>query len=99
MVILGYTIDLFWVGVIGSLAVEVVAFLAHHDDGPLPQKYRKISFYFARAALAFVGGFLVIAYSIEHPVAALQIGASASAILLSFSKKEPPPGPGDGGSN
>lgn len=92
MEILGHTIDLFWVGVIGSLAVEIVAFLTHHDDSDLPQKYRKLSFYFARVVLALVGGFLVIAYSIEHPVAALQIGASASVILLSFSKKEEPSG-------
>ena len=92
MEILGYTIDLFWVGVIGSLAVEVVAFLTHHNDGALPRKYRKLSFYLARSALALLGGFLVIAYSIEHPVAAVQIGASASAILLSFSKKEEPSG-------
>lgn len=92
MEILGYPIDLFWVGVIGSLAVEVVAFLAHHEGGALPSKYQKISFYIARAALALLGGFLVIAYGIESPVVALQIGASASAILLSFSKKEELPG-------
>ena len=89
---MGYFIDLFWVGVIGSVAVEIVAVLIHHEAGGLPEKYRKLSFYIARGALALVGGFLVVAYTIEHPVAALQIGASASAILLTFSKKEGPPG-------
>ncbi len=66
MQILGYAIDLFWVGVIGSLAVEIVAFLTHHDDRRLPKKYRKPSFYFARVVLALIGGFLVVAHGIEH---------------------------------
>ena len=88
MEIFGYTLDLFWVGVIGSLAVEIIASLGHLDEGGFPPKYKRISFYLLRAALAGMGGFLVVAYSIEHAMAAFQIGASAPVILLSLSRKE-----------
>lgn len=89
--ILGYTVDIFWIGVLGAFAVEVAAFAAYYDSDNHPVKYKRTGFYLSKLILAMVGGVLVTVYGVTTAPAALQIGASASALVLALSKKEPPP--------
>jgi hypothetical protein len=94
--ILGFHIDLFWVGVGGALAVELATFVGHYDKGEHPEKYKKFGFWCSKAVLALVGGALVVVYGVTTAPAALQIGASASALVLALARGEslprnPPP--------
>lgn len=91
--ILGVSISLFWIGVVGSLSVELAAFAGHYDtaSGKHPEKYKKLGFYVVRLFLAFVGGVLVVVYGVTTAPAALQIGASASALVLALAKQSTPP--------
>lgn len=86
--ILGLSVDLFWVGVLGALAVELAAFAGHYDHASHPPKYRQFGFYVSKFLLAAVGGVLVVVYGITTAPAALQIGASASALVLALGRKE-----------
>jgi hypothetical protein len=83
--VVGVDLDAFWVGVIGSLAVELVAVLAVYDaDGQFPAKYRRVGFYVVRLLIAFTGGVLVEVYRVNNLPAALQIGASTPAVLAAL---------------
>ena len=86
--VLGFTLHLFWVGVVGSAAVDVVAFAAHYDQSSRPEKYRRPGFYIARIMIALIGGFLVVIYGVASAPAALQIGASTPAIILAAARKD-----------
>ena len=90
--LLGYPIDLFWVGVMGAVAVEVAAFAGHYDKERIPSKYTKLGFYAIKLALALIGGVMVNVYGVTTAPAALQIGASASAVILALARYETPPG-------
>lgn len=89
--ILGFQVPLFWIGVAGAVAVEVATFSQHYDSKSHPEKYRKPGFYLSRLFLAFIGGLLVSVYGITTAPAALQIGASASALVVALGKRESPP--------
>lgn len=72
----------FFLGMFGSLAVDLVAFASAYDkEEPLPKKYTKVGYYIVRALLALTGGSLVVIYGIDTPFGALQIGASTPALL------------------
>jgi hypothetical protein len=90
IIILGNRIDLFWVGVFGAIAVELTTIAGHYDRDAHPGKYRKPGFWLAKIGLAVVGGALVNIYGVTTAPAALQIGASASALVLALAKGEPP---------
>jgi hypothetical protein len=91
--VLGVALDAFWVGVIGSLAVELVAFSSIYDTGgPFPDKYRRIGFYVSRLLIALAGGVLVEVYHVNNLPAALQIGASTPAVLAALATVRRPPG-------
>ena len=58
--ILGLPIDVFWIGVIGSLAVDLVAIAAiYESEAKFPEKYRRWGFYLVRGLIALTGGVLV----------------------------------------
>lgn len=82
------------IGIAGAIIVEVAVYAGHYDAGPHPPKYRQLGFYVSKALLALSGGFLVHVHGVTTMPAALQIGASASAIVLALAKKEPPAGSG-----
>jgi hypothetical protein len=86
--ILGNQIGIFWVGVFGAIVVEVAAFAGFYDAAHHPEKYRRLGFYLSKAVLAVSGGVLVVIHGVTTAPAALQIGASASALVLVLSKKE-----------
>jgi len=91
LVILGYHLDFFWGGVGGAIAVEVTAFAGHYDKGNFPAKYKKLGFYVVKLLLALIGGMLVDVYGVTTAPAAVQIGASASAVVLALARRETPP--------
>jgi len=83
--IFGIQLDIFWIGVIGSLAVDLVAVAAIYEAGAVfPSKYKKVGFYLTRAAIALAGGVLVLVYNVNNLPAALQIGASTPAVLAAL---------------
>ena len=91
VLILGNHIDLFWVGVFGAVIVELATFAGHYDKGAHPEKYRKTGFWVSKILLAIGGGILVEVYGVTTAPAAIQIGASASAIVLALAKGETAP--------
>jgi hypothetical protein len=46
-----------------------------------PDRYKKVGFYIIRLLLAAVGGGLAIAYEIDKPILAANIGAATPAII------------------
>jgi len=71
----------------GSIAVEVITLyqlLQSQDE--LPQRYRKIPFWIVRLALAMIGGALTVAYEIQKPLLALNIGASTPIIIQTLTQ-------------
>jgi hypothetical protein len=80
----------FIAGFLGSAAVEIVAMdELLHKDAPLPVRYHRWYFWPIRFFLACLGGALAVGYNVENPIAALQIGASAPAIIKSLAKLQP----------
>ncbi|MGH7895078.1 MAG: hypothetical protein ACREQL_10435 [Candidatus Binatia bacterium] len=96
----------FW-GFAGSLAVEVVTifhiFQQAEGEMSLPGRYRTVSYWLVRLALAAVGGGLAVAYDIDSKILAANIGAATPAIIVALTRgpgtkastAPPPPLPGD----
>jgi len=76
LIILGQHIDLFWVGVFGSVAVELTTFAGHYDKGAHPEKYKKVGFWISKTVLALCGGGLVEVYGVTTAPAARWWGGS-----------------------
>lgn len=85
--------DTFLWGVGGSLAVEIVALAHHYQTHPsrLPTRYSKWGFYVVRALLAAVAGGVAVAYQIDRPLLALNIGAATPLIIQAFARMPPEP--------
>jgi hypothetical protein len=97
--VFGIDIGPFWIGVIGSIAVELVAVAAIFEAGTtFPPKYRNPWFYLIRALIAAAGGILVLIYNVGNLPAALQIGASTPAVLAALATVRRPQGGGGDGS-
>jgi drug/metabolite transporter (DMT)-like permease len=77
----------FVAGFLGSAAVELVAMDQLFRRKPrLPKLYYLWTFWLVRGLLACMGGALAVYYNIENPIAAVQIGASTSAIIKSLAR-------------
>lgn len=78
----------FLLGFFGSLSVELVTcFHFYQNELPFPGRYRKKGFWVVRLLIAVAAGGLVLAYSIkDNPILAINIGASAPAILLTLAE-------------
>jgi hypothetical protein len=76
----------FLLGFLGSAAVELVTcFHFYQSESPFPARYRKKGFWAVRLLIAAAAGGLVLAYSIkDDPILAINVGASAPAILLTL---------------
>lgn len=91
--VLGVDIGPFWIGVIGSIAVELVAVAAIYEAGvPFPAKYKSALFWVVRGLIAIAGGILVLVYNVNNLPAALQIGASTPAVLAALATIRRPQG-------
>lgn len=83
--------EIFIWGFGGSLAVEVVDFSKTYyaENYSLPFRYRLWHFYVLRLILAAVGGGLAIAYKIENPILAANIGAATPLLIESLTRPRP----------
>jgi|SRR6185503_17865566 len=77
-------------GFLGSMAVEVVAlfrlFQKAEGEFTLPLRYRSTLYWIVRIFLAAIGGGLAIAYEIENPLLAANIGAATPAIVTALTR-------------
>ena len=77
-------------GFLGSMAVEVVTLfrlLQRADEAyALPARYRSVLYWLVRVALAAVGGGLAVAYEIDNPILAANIGAATPAIVTTLTR-------------
>jgi hypothetical protein len=77
-------------GFLGSMAVEVVTLFRllqrSENHAPLPSRYRSVLYWLVRLALAAVGGGLAVAYNIENPILAANIGAATPAIIMTLTR-------------
>jgi len=76
----------------GSFALELVSLLngiKSQNAGGLPAYYKSWVFWFLRVAVAGIAGALAVAEGASSPLVAVNIGASAPAILELLSKKAP----------
>lgn len=81
-------IEVFAWGMGGCLAVDVVTASQyfHTIDGAFPRRYHRPMFYVVRILLAIIGGGLAIAYGIDKPLLAANIGAATPLIIQAFAQ-------------
>ena len=72
----------------GSLAVEVITYIQAYEGNPqrLPQRYTKKGYWVARVLLAMMAGVLAVAYEINKPLLAINIGASAPLLYRALAR-------------
>lgn len=82
------SLDVFIWGVCGSLAVEIVEFtkLYYRHNFSMPYRYKLWHFYVLRLMLASIGGGLAIAYAIDTPLLAANIGAATPLLIEALAK-------------
>lgn len=84
----------FLCGAGGSAAVEVVTINQFYHEEPfrLPERYTRFGFWIVRVLLAVIAGGLAMAYKIDSPVLAINIGAATPLIVRAFSDGIKPSG-------
>ena len=86
----GHPLRIFFLGVIGSIAVEAWNIHRAFESGTrLPSRYRRVGFWIVRGVLALIGGVVAVAYNIQADIIAFHIGASASALISNFARQAP----------
>ena len=72
-------------GLLGSAAVEMVTLLGYYSAGAtrLPLRYRRVGFWIARSILSVLAGLLAVAYEIDQPILAFNVGA-ATPLIVTF---------------
>lgn len=80
--------EVFFWGFGGSIAVEIVTLINVFESEPLfiPDRYRRLSFWLVRTLLAVVAGGLAIAYDIQKPLLAANIGAATPLIIKALAQ-------------
>jgi hypothetical protein len=75
----------------GSFSLEIISIYngikAERISG-LPPYYKTVGFWVVRTLVAAIAGALAIAESANNPLIAINIGASAPAILLLFERQD-----------
>ena len=68
---------IFWWGVLGSMAVEIVSLARTYErTRRFPAKYADWRYWLLRSSLAVMGGALAVAQEVHTPLLAIQIGAA-----------------------
>jgi hypothetical protein len=88
----------FFCGMGGSIAIELVALYEAYQIEPfkLPERYRKFWFYVIRLLLAMAAGGLAVAYEIDKPLLAVNVGVSAPLLLQTLARGLQHGGPSKG---
>lgn len=78
----------YWIGFIGSIAVEIgAAFKACSElDGHCPDRYKRFPYLLFRALLALISGTLPVVMDAQNALTAFYLGASAPLILDRLAK-------------
>jgi hypothetical protein len=86
-------LSIYWVflcGFLGSCSVEVVNLYHAYSEGRgkyvLPARYRRTGFWIVRFLLALIAGGLAVAYDIDKPLLAVNIGAATPLIIQALGK-------------
>lgn len=85
----------------GSIAVEIVAaYQTFNQAAPdekvaLPKRYFQIQYCLVRLLLAIVAGGLAVAYHIDNPLVAANVGAATPLIIHALAQTIPPGTPRD----
>lgn len=81
-------LSVFLWGAGGSIAMDIVAVVKYFETSPLkfPDRYSRFWYYVSRLLLATVGGGLAVAYGIDKPILALNIGAAAPLLITALSQ-------------
>jgi hypothetical protein len=86
--------SIFFVAVLGSLALEVVqVYREYLRDQDWPKRYHDLNFWFVRFLVALVGGIFAIAQDVQTFSLAVQMGVTAPALLQALAKDRPPDAP------
>lgn len=77
---------IFLSGCSGSLAVEVIGLYSLYlkANFELPKRYRRVGFYFIRFVLMVLAGGLALAYEVDKPLLAMNIGAADPLLIQHF---------------
>jgi hypothetical protein len=75
-------------GCAGSIAVEVIALHSIYQKPKIeiPERYHHTGFYVVRLCLTLLAGGLALAYDIDKPLLALNIGAATPLLIQTFSE-------------
>ncbi len=75
-------------GFAGSVAVEVLNLyqVYHLPRIEFPERYRRTGFYIVRFFVALIAGGLAIAYEIQKPLLAANVGAATPLIMQALAK-------------
>jgi len=74
-------------GFFGSAAVEVITLhQAYTSRGRTPERYKRIGFWVVRLLLSMIAGGLSVAYNIDNPILAINIGASTPLIVQTLAR-------------
>ena len=75
-------------GVGGSVAVEVINVyqVYHLRNIRFPERYRRKGFWTIRVLLCVIAGGVAVAYAIDKPILALNVGASAQLIFQALAQ-------------
>lgn len=85
--------ETFMWGFSGSIAVEIANIyqVFQDENSKMPSRYKSFWFWCVRLILAIIAGGLAMAYKIDSPILAANIGASAPLILQALSQGVRPP--------
>lgn len=85
---MGEVQEFLW-GFAGSLAVEILVLneIFQNEHITIPARYRCTMYWFVRLSLAVAGGGLAVAYGVQTPILALNIGATAPLLIRALSKR------------
>ena len=75
-------------GVCGSVAVEIITlYQAYHSRSmKIPARYSRKGFWIVRIFLSLLAGGLAVAYDIDRPLLALNIGTSTPLIFQALAQ-------------
>jgi hypothetical protein len=82
------TVEVFFWGFSGSIAVDVVAVAQFYDKQQIiiPERFKHIAFYVIRFLMAIIAGGLAVAYKIDEILLAVNIGAATPLLIQSLTK-------------
>lgn len=84
--ILPQDVWIFVCGCGGSIAVEIINLhsVYQQDTIIIPERYKKPGYYVVRLFLTLLAGGLTLAYKIDQPLLALNIGAATPVLIQTF---------------